>query len=69
LKEESQDRNLWSTQFVRGYGPIARQTTIWTWIKTEERQWTDVVVRMECLPHTTEACFHVKYRNREWWLL
>jgi hypothetical protein len=28
LKEESQDRNLWSTQFVRGYGPIARQTTI-----------------------------------------
>jgi hypothetical protein len=27
LKEESQDRSLWSTQFERGYGPVSRQTT------------------------------------------
>jgi hypothetical protein len=28
LKEEAQDRNLWSTQFGAGYGPVARQNTI-----------------------------------------
>jgi hypothetical protein len=27
LKEEAQDRTLWRTQFARGYGPFARQTT------------------------------------------
>jgi hypothetical protein len=27
LKEEAQDRTLWRTQFERGYGPVARQTT------------------------------------------
>jgi hypothetical protein len=27
LKEEAQDRTLWRTQFGRGYGPVARQTT------------------------------------------
>jgi hypothetical protein len=27
LKEEAQDRTLWSTQFGRGYGPACRQTT------------------------------------------
>jgi hypothetical protein len=30
LKEEAQDRTLWRTQFGRGYGPVARQTTTWT---------------------------------------
>jgi hypothetical protein len=25
--EEAQDRTLWKTQFGRGYGPVARQTT------------------------------------------
>jgi hypothetical protein len=29
LKEEAQDRTLWRTQFGRGYGPVARQTTTW----------------------------------------
>jgi hypothetical protein len=28
LKEETQDRTLWRTQFGRGYGPVARQTNI-----------------------------------------
>jgi hypothetical protein len=28
LKEEAQDHTLWRTQFGRGYGPVARQTTI-----------------------------------------
>jgi hypothetical protein len=27
LKEEAEDRTLWRTQFGRGYGPVARQTT------------------------------------------
>jgi hypothetical protein len=27
LKGEAQDRTLWRTQFGRGYGPVARQTT------------------------------------------
>jgi hypothetical protein len=27
--EEAQDRTLWRTQFGRGYGPVARQTTIY----------------------------------------
>jgi hypothetical protein len=27
FKEEAQDRTLWRTLFVRGYGPVARQTT------------------------------------------
>jgi hypothetical protein len=27
MKEEAQDRTLWRTQFGRGYGPVARQTT------------------------------------------
>jgi hypothetical protein len=27
LKEEAQDRTLWRTQFGRGYGAVARQTT------------------------------------------
>jgi hypothetical protein len=27
LKEEAQHRTLWRTQFGRGYGPVARQTT------------------------------------------
>jgi hypothetical protein len=27
LKEGAQDRTLWRTQFRRGYGPVARQTT------------------------------------------
>jgi hypothetical protein len=27
LKEGAQDRTLWRTQFGRGYGPVARQTT------------------------------------------
>jgi hypothetical protein len=27
LKEEAQDRTLWRTQFERGYGPVAKQTT------------------------------------------
>jgi hypothetical protein len=27
LKDEAQDRTLWGTQFGRGYGPVARQTT------------------------------------------
>jgi hypothetical protein len=27
LMEEAQDRTLWRTQFGRGYGPVARQTT------------------------------------------
>jgi hypothetical protein len=27
LKEEAQDHTLWRTQFGRGYGPVARQTT------------------------------------------
>jgi hypothetical protein len=27
LKEEAQDRNLSRTQFGRGYGPVARETT------------------------------------------
>jgi hypothetical protein len=27
LKEEAQDSTLWRTQFGRGYGPVARQTT------------------------------------------
>jgi hypothetical protein len=27
LKEEAQDRTIWRTQFGRGYGPVARQTT------------------------------------------
>jgi hypothetical protein len=27
LKEEAQDRTLWRTQFGRGCGPVARQTT------------------------------------------
>jgi hypothetical protein len=27
LKEEAQVRTLWRTQFGRGYGPVARQTT------------------------------------------
>ena len=26
LKEEALDRTLWRTRFVRGYGPIVRQT-------------------------------------------
>jgi hypothetical protein len=30
LKEEAQDLTLWRTQFGRGYGPLARQTTAWT---------------------------------------
>jgi hypothetical protein len=30
LKEEAQDRTCWRTQFGRGCGPVARQTT-WTW--------------------------------------
>jgi hypothetical protein len=30
LKEEAQDRTVWRTQFGRGYGPVARQTTTWT---------------------------------------
>jgi hypothetical protein len=29
LKEEAQDRTLWRTQFGRGYGPVARQTTMY----------------------------------------
>jgi hypothetical protein len=29
LKKEAKDRILWRTQFGRGYGPVARQTTIW----------------------------------------
>jgi hypothetical protein len=29
LKEEAQDRTLRKTQFGRGYGPVARQTTTW----------------------------------------
>jgi hypothetical protein len=33
LKEEPQDRTLWRTQFGRGYRPVARQTTTWTWIE------------------------------------
>jgi hypothetical protein len=28
--EKTQDRTLWRTQFGRGYGPVARQTTTWT---------------------------------------
>jgi hypothetical protein len=28
LKEEAQDHTLWRTQFGKGYGPFARQTTI-----------------------------------------
>jgi hypothetical protein len=27
LKEEAQDRTFWRTQFGKGYGPVARQTT------------------------------------------
>jgi hypothetical protein len=27
LKEKAQNRTLWRTQFGRGYGPVARQTT------------------------------------------
>jgi hypothetical protein len=27
LKEKTQDRTFWRTQFGRGYGPVARQTT------------------------------------------
>jgi hypothetical protein len=27
LKEEAPDRTLWRTRFVRGYGPVIRQTT------------------------------------------
>jgi hypothetical protein len=27
LKEEAQDHTLWRTQFGKGYGPVARQTT------------------------------------------
>jgi hypothetical protein len=26
LKEEELDRTLWRTRFVRGYGPVVRQT-------------------------------------------
>jgi hypothetical protein len=26
LKEEALDRTLWRTRFVRGYGPVVRQT-------------------------------------------
>jgi hypothetical protein len=26
-KEEAQDRTIWGTQFGRGYGPVATQTT------------------------------------------
>jgi hypothetical protein len=29
LKEEAQDRTFSRTQFGRGYGPLARQTTTW----------------------------------------
>jgi hypothetical protein len=29
--EEAQDRTLWRTQFGRGYWPVARQTTTWSW--------------------------------------
>jgi hypothetical protein len=29
FKEEAQDRTLWRTQFGRGYGHLARQTTTW----------------------------------------
>jgi hypothetical protein len=29
LKEEAQGCTLWGTQFGRGYGPVARQTTMW----------------------------------------
>jgi hypothetical protein len=32
LKEEAQDRTLWRAQFGRGYGPVARQTTTWSWL-------------------------------------
>jgi hypothetical protein len=31
LQEEVQDRTLRRTQFGRGYGPVARETTTWTW--------------------------------------
>jgi hypothetical protein len=27
LKEEALDRTRWRTRFVRGYGPVVRQTT------------------------------------------
>jgi hypothetical protein len=37
LKEEAQDRTLWRTQFGRGYGPVARQTAIWSWENWELR--------------------------------
>jgi hypothetical protein len=29
LKEEALDRTLWRTRFVRGYGPVVRQTSGW----------------------------------------
>jgi hypothetical protein len=29
LKEEALDRTLWRTRFVRGYGPVVRQTAEW----------------------------------------
>jgi hypothetical protein len=29
LKEEVQDHIIWKTQFARGHGPVARQTTTW----------------------------------------
>jgi hypothetical protein len=32
LKEEAQDHTLWWTEFRRGYGHVARQTTTWLWI-------------------------------------
>jgi hypothetical protein len=35
LKEEAQDRTLWRTQFERGYGPVARHTTTWSWFYSE----------------------------------
>jgi hypothetical protein len=29
LKEGVLDRTLWRTRFVKGYGPVVRQTTEW----------------------------------------
>jgi hypothetical protein len=67
LKEEGQDRTLWRTQFGRGYEPVTRQTTTWTWrinaeavLFTKQIIWSIAIVRddMSIINGMASSCEH-----------
>jgi hypothetical protein len=52
LKEEAQDHTLWRTQFRRGYGPVARQTTNTSVVlASSQRQNSDISAGIDFWTH------------------